>query len=132
MIRLLHLLAITGLLSSAAYAYSTKYEALYYAETLTKLRAKLQRERETIAVAKAEWAMLNRPDRLQKMVDRHLDLVPMTINQLGRLSSLPAKAPKGDEIARKLELLGLEATASPKDKRPVEARATTPSNPPAR
>ena len=132
MIRLLHLLAITGLIASAGYAYSTKYEALYYAETLAKMRSKLQREREAIAVSKAEWAMLNRPDRLQKIVDAHLDLVPMTIGQLARLSSLPVKAPKGDEIGRKLELLGLEALVSPKDKRPAEARAPVPAKPPAR
>lgn len=132
MMRFMHVLAITGLIGSAGYAYSTKYEALYYAENLVKLRAKLQREREAIAVAKAEWAMLNRPDRLQGIVDRHLDLVPMNIGQLAKLSHLPLKAPKGDEIGRKLELLGLEALLSPKDKRPAETRAPTASKPPAR
>lgn len=124
MIKLLHVLAVSGLLGSAAYAYSTKYEALYYAETLTKLRAKLQREREAIAVSKAEWALLNRPDRLQRMVDRHLDLGPMNVNQLARLSDLPAKVDRGDEIARKLELLGLEGAAG-KDKKPVATASAT-------
>ena len=122
MIRLLHILAITALIGSAAYAYSTKYEALYYAETLTKLKTKLQREREAIAVSKAEWALLNRPDRLERMVERHLDLQRMSINQLARLSDLPAKVDRGDEIARKLELLGLEAPVG-KDKRPLAAAA---------
>lgn len=117
MIRFLHLLAMTCLIGSAAYAYSTKYEALYYAETLTKLRAKLQREREAIAVSKAEWALLNRPDRLQRMVDRHLDLAPLNVNQLAPMSELPAKVDRGDEIARKLELLGMEPGPA-KEKRP--------------
>ncbi|WP_375458712.1 hypothetical protein [uncultured Enterovirga sp.] len=108
MIRLLHLVAITMLIASAAYAYSTKYETLYYAETLVKTKAKRDREREAIAVAKAEWALLTRPDRLQRMVDRHLDLKPMGIAQLVRLSDLPAKPSKGDAIGAKLETLGVE------------------------
>lgn len=108
MIRLIHLIAITLLIGSAAYAYSTKYETLYYAESLAKLKAKVQRERETVAIAKAEWAMLTRPDRLQRIVDKHLDLQPMNIGQLARLSDIPNKPAKGDAIGRQLEMLGLE------------------------
>lgn len=121
MIRFMHLLAISLLIASAAYAYSTKYETLYYAETLTKTKAKLKREREAIAVAKAEWALLTRPDRLQLMVDRHLDLQPMTIAQLGRLADLPSRPAKSDAIGAKLELLGLDpvATGSTQGKRPA-------------
>lgn len=108
MIRLLHLVAITVLIASAAYAYSTKYETLYYAETLAKTKSKRDREREAIAVAKAEWALLTRPDRLQRMVDRHSDLKPMGIAQLARLSELPAKPSRSDAIGAKLETLGIE------------------------
>ncbi len=108
MIRLLHILAITVLIASAGYAYSTKYETLFFAETLTKMRGKLQKERESIAVAKAEWALLTRPDRLQRMVDKHLDLQPMTIAQLGRLADLPMRPAKSDAIGAKLETLGLD------------------------
>lgn len=111
MIRIIHLIAIALLIGSAAYAYSTKYETLYYAETLAKLKSKVQRERENVAIAKAEWAMLTRPDRLQKMVDKHLDLQPMTIAQMARLADIPNKGSK-DEIGMKLEALGLEPEAT--------------------
>jgi hypothetical protein len=116
-VRLLHLIAIAGLIASAGYAYSIKYDALYQAEQVAKLKSRAQRERDAIAVLKAEWQHLNRPDRLQAVVDRHLDLKPMEIHQLARLSDLPDRPPKIDEIARKLEALGL-MTATPKDKRP--------------
>jgi hypothetical protein len=124
MIRLLHLVAITLLIGSAAYAYSTKYETLYYAETLSKLKAKLQRERETVAIAKAEWAMQTRPDRLQRIVDQHLDLQPMNIAQLARFSDIPNKPAKGDAIGQKLELLGLEpeTTSSTQPSKPKAAK----------
>ena len=111
MIRFIHLIAVALLIGSAAYAYSTKYETLYYAETLAKLKAKVQRERENVAIAKAEWAMLTRPDRLQKMVDKHLDLQPMTIAQMARLADIPNKG-SGDAIGQKLEALGLEPEAT--------------------
>ena len=116
MIRLLHLLAIVGLIGSAVYAYSIKYDTLYQAGQVAKLKGRLGREREAIAVLKAEWQLLTRPDRLQGMVDR-LALEPVGIDHLGRLADLPARPDRGDEIGRKLEALGLSAeTATPRDR----------------
>ncbi|ACA14833.1 putative exported protein of unknown function [Methylobacterium sp. 4-46] len=113
MIRLLHLLAIAGLITSAIYAYSIKYETLYQAEQVAKLKSRLRREREATAVLRAEWQLLTRPDRLQAAVDKYLRLEPIGTEHLGRLADLPARADRGDEIARKLESLGLLATATP-------------------
>ena len=107
MIKLLHVIAIGALVSSALYAYSIKYETTLQAEQLQKLKAKAQRERDAIAVLKAEWQFLNRPDRLQALADRHLDLQPLVINQIVRLSDIPHRGPKVDSIGRKLEDLGL-------------------------
>ena len=125
MIRFLHFAAITALVGSAGYAYSIKYETLYHAEQVAKLKSKVHREREAIAVLKAEWQLLNRPDRLQGAVERHLtDLQPLSVQQMARLSDLPNRPPREDEIARKLEALGLFETATPKDK---AAESRTPS-----
>jgi cell division protein FtsL len=107
LIKLLHVIAIGALVSSALYAYSIKYETTLEAEQLQKLKAKAQRERDAIAVLKAEWQFLNRPDRLQALADRHLDLQPLAINQIVRLSDIPNRGPKVDSIGRKLEDLGL-------------------------
>jgi hypothetical protein len=131
MIRFLHFFAISALVASAGYAYSIKYETLYHAEQVAKLKAKMQRERDAIAVLKAEWQHLNRPDRLAAAVERHLDLQPLAISQLARLSDLPNRRPREDEIGRKLEALGLdEPTATPKDRLASDAR--TPTTPSAR
>ena len=46
MIRLLHIIAISVLIASAGYAYSIKYETLYYVEQVAKLKSQVQRERE--------------------------------------------------------------------------------------
>ena len=130
MTKLLHMVAITALISSAGYAYSIKYDTLYYTEQVAKLKAKVQREREAIAVLQAEWQYLDRPDRLQAAADHHLpDLQPMKIQQLARLSDLPNRPAREDEIGRKLEALGLlEPTATPKDKS-SDARTPTTQTP---
>ncbi|WP_445504940.1 cell division protein FtsL [Microvirga sp. G4-2] len=125
MTKLLHFVAISALIASAGYAYSIKYDTLYYAEQVAKLKSKVQREREAIAVLQAEWQYLDRPDRLQAAADHHLDLQPLKIQQLARLSDLPNRPTREDEIGRKLEALGLlEPTATPKDK---SNEARTPS-----
>jgi hypothetical protein len=123
--RFLHLVAISGLVASAGYAYSIKYDTLYYAEEVVKVRRKIERERDAIAVAKAEWALLTRPDRLQKLVEQNLDLQPMSVTQLGKLADLPQRPAKADAIGMKLEALFREPTATPRDKRPGDARTPT-------
>jgi hypothetical protein len=128
MIKFLHIAAISALIASAGYAYSVKYETLFHAEQVAKLKAKAQREREVIAVLKAEWQHLNRPDRLQAAADRHLlDMQPLSVAQLGRFSELPNRPPREDTIGRKLELL-MGPTATPKPSG-TETRTSTTQTP---
>lgn len=128
MMRFLHVAAFACLIGSAGYAYSVKYDALLASEKLAKLKSQLQREREGLAVLKAEWQLLNRPERLQAAADRHLDLKAIGMHQLGRFSDLPAKPERSDEIAKKLEALSLaEPTATPRERRPTEARTPAPT-----
>jgi hypothetical protein len=124
-IKLLHVIAIGALVSSAVYAYTIKYETTLAAEHLQKLKGKTQRERDAIAVLKAEWQFLNRPDRLQMLSDRHLDLQPFSVTQVVRASDIPNRGPKVDAIGRKLEDLGLGLpTETPKDRK--ASAVTTP------
>ncbi|GJD36161.1 cell division protein FtsL [Methylobacterium aerolatum] len=119
MIRLLNLLAIAGLVASAVYAYSIKYDTLYQAGQVSKIQTALHKERQAIAVLRAEWQLLTRPDRLQAAVEKHLALEPIGIAHLGRIADLPARSERGDEIGRLLA-----ATATPKEKGTPEPRTT--------
>jgi cell division protein FtsL len=128
MIKLLHVVAIGALVSSALYAYTIKYETTLEAEQLQKIKMKIHRERDAIAVLKAEWQYLNRPDRVQALADRHLDLQAFSVTQVVRASDIPNRGPKVDAIGRKLEDLGLGLpTETPKDRK---ASATTPGGRP--
>ncbi|PJI54475.1 hypothetical protein CTI14_15135 [Methylobacterium radiotolerans] len=101
------------------YAYSIKYDTLYQGGQVSKLQTALHKERQAIAVLRAEWQLLTRPDRLQAAVDKHLALEPIGTSHLARLSDLPARPERGDEIGRLLA-----ATATPKDKGAIEPRTT--------
>ena len=56
------------------------------------LDAEIAREREALAVLGAEWAFLNRPDRLRALVDANaeaLGLVPLDPAQYGETAMVP-------------------------------------------
>lgn len=131
MMRLLHMLAITALIASAAYAYSIKYDTLFYSEQVAKLTSKIEKERSSISVLRAEWQLLNNPDRLQTAAEQHLDLQVMEIKQLARWSDIPARPARGDEIGMKLQALGLVGTSTPRDKNAVDVGVTGAISPPA-
>lgn len=128
MIKVLHVVAICALISSAMYAYTIKYDTLLHGEQLAKLKQQLLKEREAIAVLKAEWQHLNRPDRLQVLSERHLQLQPLAATQLVRFSDVPNRGPKVDDIGKKLEALGLMRDDAPTASiaKPVTLRPLTP------
>jgi hypothetical protein len=105
MFKLLNLCAILGLLGTAGWAYSVKYETIYYAEQVKKLEKRQDREREAIAVLRAEWQYVNRPARLQVLNERHLQLQALQATQIARANELPAKAKDDDKIGQKLDQL---------------------------
>jgi cell division protein FtsL len=118
-LRTLNVFAVAALLGSAVYAYTVKYETIFFSEQISKLKNGNHREREAIAVLRAEWAHLVRPTRIQALADQHLDLKQLSVDQIVQVMDLPDRAPKVDSIGRKLELLGLaEPTSTPRDDKP--------------
>jgi cell division protein FtsL len=105
--RFLNLFLAGVLVVSAIGVYSIKYEATRQAERVAKLRRAIDRERIAIGTLRAEWAHLAQPERLTELAERHLDLQPMKIEQVTKAADLPARTADQDQIAEKLEGLGL-------------------------
>jgi hypothetical protein len=105
MLRLLNILALLGLIGTAAWAYSIKYETIYYAEQVKKLEKRLDRERDAITVLRAEWQHVNKPMRLQVLSDRHLQLQALQATQIAKASDLPERSKEQDILANKLDQL---------------------------
>ena len=70
--------------------YLVKYSVQDVQRNVVTLRADLASEKESLHLLNAEWAYLNRPDRLRQLADRHLALVPLDSRQIEPVSVLPA------------------------------------------
>jgi hypothetical protein len=127
MLRLLNVLAILGLIGTAAWAYSIKYETIYYAEQVKKLEKRLDRERDAITVLRAEWQHVNKPMRLQVLADRHLQLQALQATQIAKAGDLPMRQKKQDLLADKMDQL-LTGSVPPVSKT-GSALKTMPSKP---
>ncbi|HET9715457.1 MAG TPA: hypothetical protein VFP60_04660 [Pseudolabrys sp.] len=89
--RLVNILVIGALILSAAYVYKIKFDSTLQAERVAKLRGELRKERNAIAILRAEWAKLDTPGRIQRLADRHLSLQPVRPTQFDTLDRLPER-----------------------------------------
>lgn len=82
---------------TAFWTYRINYAAQEAGDRVTRLRNQIAREREALVVLRAEWAFLNAPDRLARLVARHgvtLDLAPMAGRHFATLADLPPIPPE--------------------------------------
>ncbi len=92
--RLLNILVICTLVLAAAAVYKIKFDSTLQGARVGKLSNELQRERDAIAVLRAEWAKLDTPARIQGLADRHLALQPIKPTQFDDFDQ-SAGAPAG-------------------------------------
>jgi hypothetical protein len=82
----LHLSAAVLVVVCATWAYRVNYTTQEALDRVADLNEEIAAEREALAVLKAEWAYLNRPDRLRQLVDLNaeaLGLADLTPEQFG-------------------------------------------------
>jgi len=91
--RLLNIFVIGALIISASYVYEIKFDSTLQAERVAKLRGELRRERNAIAILRAEWGKLDTPGRIQGLADRHLNLRAVETTQFDSFDRLPERPP---------------------------------------
>ena len=127
MIRLLNVLALIAVISSATWAYSVKYETILVAEKLRKREAELTRERDAVAILQAEWHLLNRPERMQSLAKPEAGMQSVSARQVARPVDIPQATPdKGDKIDALLT--GSIPTPDLSRKTPAKTAGTTPKS----
>ena len=126
--RLLNLVAVLGLIGSAVYAYTVKYETILYAEQILKTKHQIGDEQDAIERLRAEWALLTRPERLQALAEHNLGLQRLSLDQIVQAADVPNRPPKVDSIGRKLEDLGLGQPTNTPINRHAPGSAATPSS----
>ena len=85
-------IALALLLGSAVYAYGIKYDTIVLGEQIARQKIKIQKEKDQIALLKAEWQFLNRPDRIQALSELQPDMMPLQTQQIVRWSDVPLRA----------------------------------------
>jgi cell division protein FtsL len=89
-------LRITALIYMACFAalamglYLVKYSVQGVQRDVATLKQQLATEKESLHLLNAEWAYLNRPDRLRQLAERHLDMVPLDSRQIEEIKAIPA------------------------------------------
>ncbi|MBO6758585.1 MAG: hypothetical protein JJ902_19785 [Roseibium sp.] len=94
MVRTLNLLFVLAVVIGAATVYDMKLAAEKSASRVAELQREIEAEREAIRHLRAEWSMLNQPDRLQRLVERYnayLELSPLEVTQIVAAEDLPAR-----------------------------------------
>ncbi len=89
---LLYVLPALAIVALAFWAYSENYQTQKSIAHVSELQRRIGAQHETLAILKAEWAYLNRPDRLRELAAMNFDrlqLVPLMPEHFGRAGEIP-------------------------------------------
>ena len=127
----LYLCTALAVIALAAWAYRENHLTQQAMNERRALEREIALLDETISIQRAEWAYLNRPDRLRDLVDLNfaeLKLVPMTGKHFGEIGQIvyPLPAPRA-EISDAIEVYGaIEHLFSPVEIAPDLTEDDTP------
>jgi cell division protein FtsL len=110
MLRIFNICLVLGLVALASVIYQVKYEARGLDRQIAAIGKEIETERDAVAVLRAEWSLLNRPERIERLAKKHLKLEASTPRQL---VSLDAVTDRDFDRSRKDET---PATAKPAPK----------------
>ena len=71
---LFNMALVVGLVAFAFFLYGQEHRTRLAERQIRQVKKEIAREEETIRILRVEWAMLSRPDRLERLARRHLSL----------------------------------------------------------
>ena len=96
---LFYILTALAVIGLATWAYNENYKTQAALREVSELNREIAHLRETLGVLRAEWAYLNRPDRLRDLADLNFDrlgLLPLSPDQFGRADQIPYPVEEDD------------------------------------
>jgi len=76
MLRFVNICLVLGLVALAYVIYQVKYQSRALDAEIVTLGKQIDEERDGIAVLRAEWSLLNRPERIERLAQKYLKLAP--------------------------------------------------------
>lgn len=98
---LFYLLTAFGVIGLAIWAYDQNQQTQESMRDLRRLRAEIRSLTETLGVQRAEWAYLNRPQRLRELGELNftrLGLLPLEGVRFGQIDEIPYPALLAAEV----------------------------------
>ena len=107
-------LSFFGLIGLAFWAYRENYRTQAELNAVRALRTEIGILRESLGVLRAEWAYLNRPDRLRELADINFDrlgLMPLDPTQFGSVEQVSYPQFPTFDLTEPVDTIGAEAAA---------------------
>ena len=105
----LYILTIVAVMALAFWAYQQHYLTQQALSETDRLHREIRESHARLAVLRAEWAYLNRPDRLRDLVDINFDqlgLLPLRADQFGHVDEVSYPASEPLTITNAVEVSG--------------------------
>ncbi|NGM19968.1 hypothetical protein G3576_08070 [Roseomonas stagni] len=99
MIRPFTIVCFVAFAGAGAWLYQVKHHVATYDRELRDVRRQTEQMRDRISILRAEWALLNEPDRLRQVATRHLPLEPMQPTQFARATEMERRLPQAVAFA---------------------------------
>ncbi|WP_323771084.1 cell division protein FtsL [Antarctobacter sp.] len=109
----LFLLAAMAVITSGYWAYYENYRTKAELDNVEDLHREIGAARERLAILRAEWAYLNRPDRLRDLAELNFDrlgLLPLRPDQFGRIDQVAYPQPVVLDITKPVDVTSAGAT----------------------
>ena len=113
---LLYLATFATVMALAFWAYRENYATQAALKDVTRLQAQIAGLREGLALQNAEWAYLNRPDRLRELATINFDrlgLLPLEPSQFGSAEQVSLPQPDRPAITDAMDVMGTQTGNAP-------------------
>ncbi len=107
----LYVLTFLAVIALGFWAYRENYATQAALKNVESLQRQIAGLREGLSVQRAEWAYLNRPDRLRELATVNFDrlgLLPMEPSQFGTPGQIAYPAPDIPQIDMPVDIQGIQ------------------------